>query len=317
MGLYAEIMTTVDTSCRTFIQDNVVAIAEGIKDPVFTMLGVYVLFWGFAHMTNHIQEPITDAVKRLLKIMFILGIAFNAATYNAYVTETITSGPEQLASLLTGAGSAPQVASTIEKIYADMWAVGSKFWNNAGVFDGNFGFYFVAVIIYGIACALSAYAAFLVILSKVAIAILVAIGPLFIVATLFDATRRFFENWAGMLCNYGLILVLVVGINTFILSIFNAYLAQAVTDNGIEIGTAAPVAATALICFFVLAQVQGMASGLAGGISLSSMGFGRWVGQKASAASGKASQAVASGAVATTKLVARKPVIRYNVSRGK
>ena len=56
--------------------------------------------------------------------------------------------------------------------------------------------------------------------------ILVAIGPLFIVATLFDATRRFFENWAGMLCNYALILVLVVGVNLFIVGIFNTYLAQ-------------------------------------------------------------------------------------------
>ncbi len=316
MGLYAEIMTTVDTSCRTFIQDNVVAVAEGIKDPAFTLLGVYVLFWGFSHMLNQIQEPMTDTLKRLLKIIFILGIAFNTATYNAYITETIATGPEQLAGLLIGVDANAQVASTIEKIYTDMWEVGSKFWNNAGVFDGNFGFYFVAVIIYGIACALSAYAAFLVILSKVAVAILVAIGPLFIVATLFDATRRFFENWAGMLCNYALILVLVVGVNLFIVGIFNTYLAQAITDNGIEISSAAPVAATALICFFVLAQVPSMASGLAGGISLSSMGAGRWIGQKVNSVGGKASQAVASGAVAAAKLVPRKPIRRYNVSRG-
>lgn len=280
MGLYSEIMTTVDSSCQNFIQGNVVAIAEGIKDPAFTLLGAYVLFWGFSHLLNLVSEPITDSLKRLIKLIFILGIAFQVTTYNSYITDTITKGPEELASLFTGTNSSGQMVSTIDKIFEDTWDVGNKFWDSAGVFDGNFGFYFVAIIIYAVACALSAYSAFLIILSKVAVSVLVALGPLFIISTLFDSTKRFFENWVGMLANYGLIIVLVIGVNKFILDIFNTYLAQAIANNALEVASAAPITVTAIISCFVLAQVLSIASGLGGGISLATMGAGRWAASK-------------------------------------
>lgn len=280
MGLYTEIMTAIDTSCQTFIQSNVTAIATGIQDPAFTLLGVYVLFWGFSHMMNLIQEPITDSLKRLIKLIFILGIAFQLTAYNSYVVDTITKGPEQLASLFTGTNSGTAMVSTIDSIFEDTWDVGNKFWNGAGVLDGNFGFYFVAIIIYAVACALSAYSAFLIILSKIAISVLVALGPLFIISTIFDSTKRFFENWVGMLCNYALILVLVIGVNKFILDIFNTYLAQAVADNELSVATAAPITVTAIISCFVLAQILSIASGLGGGIALATMGAGRWASKK-------------------------------------
>lgn len=295
MSLYQNIMTTVDASCRTFIQGNVVSVAEGIKEPALILLGVYVLFWGYAHLTNQIQEPITESIKRLTKVILILVIAFNTAIYNAYIVETFTSGPEELARLLSGQGAEAQLAAVIERLFQEMWQVGTKFWDSAGFFSGNLGFYVAAVIIYVLACLVSAYTAFLIILSKVAISVLIALGPLFIIATLFAATRRFFDNWIGLLCNYGLILVFV-GVNIFILSVFNAYLAQAVTESGVEISSAAPVVITALISLFVLGQITGIAGGLSGSVSLSSMGAGRLTGRMLSNAATIGSRAIASSA---------------------
>ena len=113
---------------------------------------------------------------------------------------------------------------------------------------------------------------FLIILSKIMISILIALGPLFIISTLFDATKSFFVNWLNMLCRYGLILILLFGINKFALDIFDSYLSAAVADNTILISTAAPTAVMALIIFFLLCQISKIAKGLGAGIAIQPTG---------------------------------------------
>lgn len=280
MALYETIMTSVDTTCHTYIQNNVSAVAEGIKDTAFALLGIYVLFWAFAHFLNLIQEPITDSIKRLVKIIFIIGIAFNLATYNSYVVDVLTKGPEELASLFTGVGNQSSFVSSIDKIFIDTWNIGVRFWNDAGVMNGNFGYYFVAIIMFVVAAIISAYSAFLMVLAKIAISVLAALGPLFIISTFFDSTKRFFENWVGMVANYGLVIVLVIAVNKFILDLFMQHLSAASMQSGVDVTTLGPTVATAIISIFVLAQVLSMASGLAGGISLATMGAGRWMASK-------------------------------------
>jgi len=301
MGLYAEIITSVENACNAYITQNVIAVANGIKDPAFTLLAVYVLFWGFSHMMNKIQEPITDSIIRFIKIFFIFGIAFQMAAFNTYIVDTITNGPEQIAQLLTGASTETQIVNSLDQIFKDTWNIGTGYWDNAGVLD-NFGFFFVAIVVYLIACLLSAYAAFLIILSKIAIAVLVALGPLFIIATLFNTTKRFFENWVGMLANYGMVIVLAIGVNSFILSLFRNYLSKINAGQDLEVVAVAPIMVTAIISIFILTQVLSMASGLGGGISLATMGAGRWASSKMMSGAGAAGLAAqALGVTATTK----------------
>jgi hypothetical protein len=111
-------------------------------------------------------------------------------------------------------------------------------------------------------------------------------------------------------------LILVVGINKFILDIYNKYLTEALTSSDpLAVSTAGPIAVTAIISCFILAQVLGIASALGGGVALSTMGAGRWVASKvtrptkqvAGAATNAAAGATASGA----KLVARSALAGY------
>ena len=49
------------------------------------------------------------------------------------------------------------------------------------------------------------YSTFLLILSKLAIALLLAVAPLILLLLIFDNTRGFFEGWLRQLANYALI----------------------------------------------------------------------------------------------------------------
>jgi len=58
---------------------------------------------------------------------------------------------------------------------------------------------------------------FLIALSSIALAVLLALGPLFFAMLFFDATRRFFGAWIAQLANYGLITVLTVMVAALLL----------------------------------------------------------------------------------------------------
>ena len=59
----------------------------------------------------------------------------------------------------------------------------------------------------------------LIILAKLAIAVLLALGPVFIMLYLFGATRGFFEGWIRQLANFALLIVLTFGVLALILKI--------------------------------------------------------------------------------------------------
>ena len=67
---------------------------------------------------------------------------------------------------------------------------------------------------------------FLIALSSIALAVLLALGPLFIALLFFDATRRFFTAWIAQLANYALITVLTVMVAALLLRIVQSYAAQ-------------------------------------------------------------------------------------------
>jgi len=325
--IYDSIFTFFDNASVTYINNGVVKVSDAIKDPAFTLLGCYILLWGLSHILGLIREPIVDATKRFIKVGFIFGIAFSAATYNSYIVETVTKFPEELSMIVVG-NTSPSSVSTVNYIYEETWEIGQRFWDLGGL--TNIGYCFIAIIIWAFACLLSAYSAFLIILSKVALAILIALGPLFIISVLFETTKRFFESWISTLANYAILAVLVASTNAFIIKVFKSAVRAANTGDLDQVSSAAPIVITSLISCLILSQLMQIASSVAGGISLSTMGAfrgamgagakitglraaNRYLSNKTANAAGGAVRGAATG---TYNLV-KRPFVRTNAaSRG-
>ena len=125
------------------------------------------------------------------------------------------------------------------------------------------------------------YALFLIALSKIALAVLVGLGPLFILMLMFKQTQKVFEAWLQQLINYMLIVILTVGV----LGLMTAITTNAVTaipGGGISLGDVVPAAIVFLITFLLLTQIMTIASALGGGIALTTQNVGAIVGIKAS-----------------------------------
>lgn len=322
--MYTSFFQFFENFSKDYITDSAQKIISFISQPTFTLLSIYVLFWGLCYILGLIREPIIDAVKRFLKLGFILGIALSFSTYNDYVVETITKGPEEFASAFVEGYQ--NIGETLQTIFDNMWEIGNKFWEQGGIFS-SIGPYIFAIVIYILACIVTAYAAFLIILSKISIAILIAVGPFFIILTMFDSTKRFLEQWVAQLCNYGIMTVLTIAFNAFILKILDSAaqrILQEVSTSS-EVANASPILIVGLISFLIMMQIPTISSALAGGFAIQTFGAFRGAVDRAMRYSGlnkaaryagqKAHQAAVTGMQTGIRMIQRPFARQQTISK--
>ena len=154
-------------------------------------------------------------------------------------------------------------------------AVAEAAWAKGGIMNGNFGMYLIGLAVLIAGGALALVVAFLILLSKIMTAVLLAIGPLFIISLLFNTTQRWFESWLGMVVNYGLILVIGAAIGQLMISLGDHYIDGMSGGDGRTLANLADAAMLCIVyalCILVVKQVPSVASALGGGVALATQG---------------------------------------------
>jgi type IV secretion system protein VirB6 len=277
MGFFAEFDLWLTSILSRYIADNTAALAR-ILEPAIVTLGVlYVVVWGYLQLMGKIEEPFVEGAKRLLMLALVLGLSLQLWLYNEVIVDTFFSAPTTLAAGIIAARdpSAPafEPVAIVDEIFFDGDDAASLLLEKGEIFGEDIIFYFAAGAIY-IAVGLTAvYTMFLLVMSRIALAVLLALGPLFMALLYFESTKRFFEAWIAQLSNYAFLAVLTVLVAAVMLHVIStAAEAAAATGGGIEIANAIKVCVAAVLTFLIMRQVPAMAQGLASGIALS--GFG-------------------------------------------
>jgi type IV secretion system protein VirB6 len=272
VGFFATFWTWLNGQMATYVGDNTARLASVLEPAMVTLATVYVMAWGYLHLTGKIEEPVLEGLKRILLLALILGAGLHLWLYNTVIVDTFYNAPAQLAAAVVGAADP---VATIDTIWERGGAVGGSLWARGSAEPyGGFGFFVAAAVVWCLMGLLCVYAMFLIALSNIALAVLLALGPLFIAMLFFDATKRLFAAWIAQLVNYSLITVLTVMVGALLLQIVQSYAAQtAALGSALLTVDALHMVLIALLVFLLLRQVMPIAAGLAGGVSLSSMGL--------------------------------------------
>jgi type IV secretion system protein VirB6 len=269
MGFFATFSTWLNAQLATYIGDNTARLASVLEPAVVTLATIYVMAWGYLHLTGKIDEPVIAGLKRILVLALILGVGLRLWLYNTVIVDTFYIAPTQLAAAMVG-GADP--VATIDVIWDRGGAVAGILWTK-GSSSWSPGFLIAGTLVWCLIGLLCVYAMFLLALSSIASSVLLAVGPLFIALLFFDATKRFFAAWIAQLANYALITVLTVMMAALLLQIVKSYATQtAALGTAILTVDVLHMLLVATLVFLVLRQVMPIAGGLAGGVSLSSFG---------------------------------------------
>lgn len=270
MGFFAEFNTWLNGLLSTYIGDNTARVSAVLEPTIVTLGILYVMIWGYLQFMGKIEEPFTDGIKRIVTLAVILGAALRLWLYNSVIVDTFFNAPSDLVASVIGAYDSVSIVDQI--IYAGDDAA-SLLIQKGGLFDGDFSYYIAGFAVYLIVGLTAIYTIFLLALSRIALSVLLALGPMFVALLFFDSTKRFFEAWTAQLANYAFITILTVMVAALMMTLVSTAAQQAAAaGGGIEIAHAVRVCMAAGLTFLVMRQVMPMAAGLASGLALSTFG---------------------------------------------
>lgn len=249
-----------------FVSVGTSNIAEWVTGPLTAAVTLYIVIYGYLILRGSIQDPVMEFAFRAIKLAIIVMLVKNAGEYQTYVTNIFFDVlPREIAQALN-TGATPS-ASTFDSLLDKGQASATDIWSRASwpvdIVTGVGGMMVIGVsfLVAGIGYVVSLYA-------RLALAIVLAIGPIFIALAMFQSTRRFTEAWIGQLANFVILQVLVVAVGTLLISCIDSTFTAIDAYSDVLMRPIA-LCAIAIAALYVFYQLPGIASALAsGGASL-------------------------------------------------
>ena len=270
MGFFAEFSTWLGTLLNTYIGNTTATVAAALEPAILTLATIYVMVWGYLQLTGRIEEPMIVGVRRILMLAVILGVSLHLWLYNAVLVDTVYTAPGQLAAAVLGAFDPITI---VDQIIFDGSDAANLLLQKGHFYNSSVVYILAGCFVYLCVGITAVYTIFLLSLARIALAVLLAVGPLFIALLLFETTKRFFEAWLAQLANYAIVTILTGLVAALMMTLLTTVVQQAMAaGDNIQIAHAVRVCMAAGLIFLVMRQVMPMAAGLASGIALSTQG---------------------------------------------
>ncbi len=179
------------------------------------MLTLFIGWFAVGLLTGRTRLSLASLSPRLMTLMLVLTFATSWLAYQSVVWNLATGAPDQIAGVLTGArGSATmQFAGRLDQLFAAIAEVAATAQSDASVATAK-SIATPADMLWLGALLLLIGTVGVLLVARIALAALLALGPVFIVLSLFDATRGLFHGWlrgVAMLALVPLFTVLIGG----------------------------------------------------------------------------------------------------------
>ena len=270
-----EVFSFVDGQFKTplenFVSNGTSNIASWVSGPLAAALTLYIVVYGYLVLRGSVQEPILEFAFRAIKLAIIVMLVRNASDYQTYVTniffETL---PKEIAQALN-TGATPS-ASTFDSLLDKGQKCAYEIWSRASwpvdIVTGVGG-----LMVIGASFLVAAIGYIVSLYARLALAIILAIGPIFIALAMFQSTRRFTESWIGQLANFVILQVLVVAIGSLLITCIDTTF-TAIEGYSDVLMRPIALCAICIAALYVFYQLPGIASTLAAGGASLTYGYG-------------------------------------------
>jgi len=232
----------------------------------FTLFGIFM-------MLGYVQYPASAFFKKLFLTITVYLLFFNWPIFEFYIYNFFTNAFDDLGGKLVNIATLSLFsdASVVNSI-SEIFATGVEAATRATEADGWVMPYISAGIIFLSVSVCCIFSVALICISKIGIAVLLAIAPIFFLFSLFSLTHGMTSAWLKQVFNFGFIslftyLVLVFFVTTLAISVNRLS-----THDTFSYTNMSSLIVVCFVTFIVLLQVPQVASGLASGAQLTTVG---------------------------------------------
>ena len=244
MGLATYLEKQLDSTLATYVTSTSQAMTVYAFGLAVAFAAIYWLFFGLAAMRGDVNEPMSKITKDVVGMLLVAMVILTFGNYQSYVIEVSQAIVSDLTSRMSG-GAAKSPGTLIDAIFADcvtppgadkchstgtvFGAMAIKHANAFGIPDFSYAiaslFMGVAQVIIVVLCLIP------ILLSKVALAIYLAIGPFFIMLAMFPQSRSYCNSWLSGALGNAITLVIVAGICSIVPLIMKGIIDQIFKSN--------------------------------------------------------------------------------------
>ena len=202
----------IDQAIGTFVFDGYSRLVETLKPTVRALLVVLVALCGGALLLGWVEAPLRSLLRQGLCVLFIYVLASQVTVMAPLLTDVFVNGPAEVSSALIGVkgNNAQQINGQLDSLWDQGVQAASQAAAQGGISDLSAYAFALGLLIATI--AMVGYAAFLIALAKIALAVLMVLTPVFAPLAWFHSTRRLFEGWLSQTVNFALVPVLVYAV---------------------------------------------------------------------------------------------------------
>lgn len=272
--MFESLLDATDDAIGAFIFNawtNFIAVAG---DWITAMMILYVVVTGYMMLIGRFGGSFGDWFARIVKLALIFVLVTNIDLLTRLLFELFTNVPEAVASSIAGVGGGDEggINASIGLVWEQGLTAARNMLQEASLTSWSPVLF--ALIIFIVTMLAVVYITFLVMLAKLAIAVLLGVAPFFILLYLFESTKSIFEGWLRQLITFALIPIFLYGLLALIINIITVMsnqMAAATASEAWGITHVGPYVLVMLVSLLLTTQVMGWAAGVAGGFSLSSV----------------------------------------------
>lgn len=267
----AVIGSFVHTAYQHFMQAN-----AGLITLLFT---VYIMFLGLKFLYSSQLVSAGFLIKHIVLMLCVYGLVMNWQLYHLFVYNIFTTEPSNIAHILVAAASKSpidgSIAKVLDEIYAAVVNATIGFFGQVSFSATGMAFIFYGILVFIIGTLMCIFALLLFVYAKMMMAIALALGPIFILFILWDATKGLFTAWLNKLITIALIPIVTSAILVLMLSVINITLPDIKQPiENLQFHGIAPFLGLSVATTLILSQVFRICSALGGGMALSSLSAG-------------------------------------------
>lgn len=269
MAIFAPIFQEIDHTVVNTITGNVSSLMSVISPLFLSGFTIYLLLLLLSYWQGSgVETTIVDLLKRVLAWAVVIGFSINVGAYNDTVMPIVLNLGDGLSQSFSGTNNPPENA--LDELVEMLTQKVNENTESLSILSGfdaiaaRIASVIVNMLLIICGGLFLVVAGAYILITKIFLAILAVIGPIFIASALFPATRQYFSAWLNQVLNYSL-LILFIKITA---TVFTTYLANAITGSDLQTDQGViHILLTSGLFTIVLLKLPDLASGLMGGIA--------------------------------------------------
>lgn len=260
---FQELFTFFDASVIAVVTNGTAKMISLISPLVAAGFGIYLMLILSSYWRGEQDDPLSDFFLRMVGWAAVISFGLNIGLYTTYVVPFVNGLGDDLAGITGEKYNSAAALDTMGNALIDVFI--KLFGDADGIKETMYAV--VAIASVGLLCgAFMVIAIAYIILAKLALGVLIAVGPFFIASALFPATREFFKNWTAQCLNYAFLIMLF----SFVAQIEIAMVSSLIPTE-LSLSALLKLILSCAVLIFVSLNLPSLAASLAGGIGISSM----------------------------------------------